>query len=96
MLKKRKFSTKHNFKTWFLSKLFFIFGMILLITSLLLFAIDSISILIIDQNTIESLFSFSLIFIAVGIILHFLYMQFVKLDEIAQDIENTMEKLEEN
>jgi len=95
MFNLRIFSTKHNFKTGFLSKLLIILGIILIFISGSMYVLKLITKqFIIPQKTIESIFAFSIIFIAIGIILHFLYLQFIKLDEIARDIEENSEYCE--
>jgi uncharacterized membrane protein len=97
MFKKRYFSTKHDFKTGFYSKLSLTLGIILLIIfvffkiSSFLLTKDSTGFLksvyeISQTTTVDSIGAFSIILIAVGIIVYFLYLQFVKLDQIAEDI----------
>ncbi len=82
MFKMKYFSTKHDFKTGIISKLCFIIGIIFLILAFIL------------NNIFETLVALSIISFAIGIILHFLNLQFIKLDDIAKDIEQ-MEKNEE-
>ena len=103
MFKKRYFKTNHDFKTGLYSKLSLILGIILLIIFIFL-KISSLflsknntgflkSIYIISNGTaVDSIAAFSIIFIAIGIIIYFLYRQFVKLDEIAKEIEKGVEK----
>ncbi len=106
MIKKRYFSTKHDFKTGFYYRLSLTLGLFLLI----LFVFLKIFSFILNENStgflrnlyevskgtaVDSIGAFSLIFIAVGIIIYFLYRQFVKLNEIADEIEKDMENIEE-
>ena len=100
MIKKKYHPTKHDFKTGFFYKLSLYFGIFLLIISaiLLLFSIflteDSSGFLkdiyILSHGTaVESIAALSIIFIAIGLIIYFLHCQFIKLDEIAKDIEKS-------
>jgi hypothetical protein len=99
MFKKRYFSVKNDFKTSFLCKFFIYLG----ITFIFIFIVLSlISYFNIGKNSgpiktlydisitsiPESILSFSIIFIAVGIILYFFNCQFAKLAKIADEIEN--------
>jgi uncharacterized BrkB/YihY/UPF0761 family membrane protein len=99
MFKKRYFSTDNDFKTGFLYKISFFLGLLLLI----IFIFFKVSSFIIGaQNSgilndiynfaqlkyLESILAFSIIFIAVGFILYFFYLQFEKLAKIADEIEN--------
>ena len=106
MFKNKYFSTKHDFKTGFYFKLSLFLGLFLLF----IFIILKISSLLVDKNSTgflkslyeisqgtitDSIGAFSLIFIAVGIIIYFLYSQFVKLDEIAKEIEEDTKDIKE-
>ena len=79
MIKIRIFTTKHNFKTGIISKFCFIIGLIFLIFSFILI------------NHLETFIALSIISFAIGVILHILYLQFIKLDDIAKEIENTID-----
>jgi len=98
MIKIRYFSAHNDFKTCFLYKLFLLIGIILLI----IFVFIKISSLFVNTNSEgfakqiydfsqtsypNSIFAFSLIFLAVSIIFYFFYCQFVKLAEIVDEIE---------
>lgn len=99
MFKKKYFSTKHDFKTGFFYKLCLTLGFFLLLITVFLV----ISSFMFDRNStgffkqlytissgtiVDSTAAFSIIFIAVGIIIYFLHRQFVKLEEIAREIED--------
>jgi amino acid transporter len=98
MLKERKYSIDNDFQTGLFSKITFILGVFLLILYLffkiiaffyhnstgLLKDIYNISI----SSTTDTIGAFSIIFIAVSIILYFFKKQFNKLSEIAEEIEN--------
>jgi len=99
MFKKKYFTTEHDFKTGFFYKLSLVLGFFLLFLSIFLIIFS----LVLDRNSsdflkelyiilngtaVKSIAAFSIIFIAIGIIIYFLHRQFIKLDEIAKDIEN--------
>lgn len=98
MMKKRYFSTKGDFKTGFLFKLFLSIGIILL----LVFIFIKVTVLFISEdssgfakqiydfsqtNYPNSIFAFSIIILAIAVIFYFFYSQFVKLAKIADEIE---------
>ena len=97
MFKKRYFEADYDFKTAFLSKFFFGLAIFLLIIFLTLkfFSLtfnrsEGIIKIFYDLSTStipETVLSFSLIFFAAGFISYFFYRQFVKLAEIAEEIE---------
>jgi len=99
MFKKKYFDTGYDFKTGFLSKIFFSLAVILLIIFLILsfFSLSfnhstgiAKNLYEISISTIpETILSFSLIFFAAGFISYFFYRQFVKLAEIAEEIEKS-------
>lgn len=106
MFEKKYFSTKHDFKTGFYFKLCFVIGIFLL--SIFIF-LKIISFLINENSggilkslydfsqgtTTDSVGAFSIIFIALGFIIYFLHVQFVKLNEIAEDIKKNPEYKDE-
>ena len=99
MFKKRYFEADYDFKTAFLSKFFFGLAIFLLIIFLTLkfFSLtfnrsEGIIKIFYDLSTStipETVLSFSLIFFAAGFISYFFYRQFVKLAEIAEEIEKS-------
>ena len=98
MFKKRYFSAQSDFKTGIFYKLAFFLGILFLIISLF-FMISGyfiggessgtlLQIYDFSQTTIPtSLLAFSIIFLAVGVILYFFHIQFAKLAKIADEIE---------
>jgi len=109
MFKKKYYSVHGDFKTGILCKFTLFIGILLLLISLF-FIIASVligdessgilrQIYNFSQTTIPtSLLSFSLIFIAVGVILYFFHCQFAKLEKIADEIEKdeNLEDVSEN
>jgi len=98
MIKKRYFSIDKDFKTGFFFKLFLLIGVIFLI----FFIFIRITALFIDKDSTgfakqlydfsqtsypNSLFAFSIIFLAVAVIFYFFYSQFVKLAKIADEMD---------
>jgi len=98
MIKKRYFSTNKDFKTGFFCKLFLLIGIILL----LIFIFINVTVLFVDKdssgfarqiydfsqtNYPNSILAFSIIILAISVILYFFYCQFVKLAKIADEIE---------
>lgn len=98
MVKKRNFSTNNDFKTGSLCKLFLLIGIILL----LIFIFIKVTVLFVDKDSSgfarqiydfsqtyypNSILAFSIIILAVAVILYFFYCQFVKLAKIADEIE---------
>ena len=105
MIKKRYFNTKHDFKTGFYFRLSFVIGIFLL----LLFIFFKGALFFLNENStgflrdlfifsrssiIDSIGAISIILIAFGFIIYFLYLQFVKLDEIAKEVEEMASKEE--
>jgi hypothetical protein len=99
MIKKRYFSTKNDFGTGLFYKISLILGFFLLFILLLLklFSIifyNNNNVFIqylydISQSTIsDTLLALSIIFLGFGFILYFFYLQFKKLSDIADEIEN--------
>ena len=99
MLKKRYFSTKNDFKTGFLSKFLLFLGLLLLIFYIIFkmisIIVDEKSTGILNQiyeyaqsSSVDSILAFSIIFIALSFIFYFFHSQFVKLEKIADEIEN--------
>ncbi len=105
MFKKKYFSTKHDFKTGFYYKVSLIVG-IFLLSFFIIFKLFSIFLskgstgflrelfLFSKSSTIDSIGALSLLFIAFGIIIYFLHTQFVKLNQIADEVEEMLEKQE--
>jgi hypothetical protein len=99
MFKKKYFSAQYDFKTGIFCKLAFILGLFLLIVSLF-FIISSFLIGKESSGVIQQIFdfsqtthptsilAFSIILLAVGVILYFFHCQFAKLAKIANEIEN--------
>jgi len=98
MIKKRYFSTNEDFKTGFFYKLFLLIGIILLS----IFVFIKITTLFVDKDSLglaeqiydfsqtnypNSILAFSIIILAIAVILYFFYYQFVKLAKIADEIE---------
>ena len=97
MFKKRYFSAHNDFKTGFLCKFFIYLGVLFII---IFFIFGIISFFNIGENSgiikplydisktsiPESILAFSIIFVAVGIILYFFNCQFAKLAKIADEI----------
>lgn len=105
MFKKKYFSTKHDFKTGFYFKLSLIVG-IFLLSIFIIFKLFSFVLnesysgflrgiyLTSKSSIIDSIGALSILFIAFGIIIYFLHLQFVKLNEIAEDVEEMLKKEE--
>jgi len=98
MFKKRFHSVYSDFKTSFFCKLFLFIGIFFIIIFVLLKLINFFlnegssgflkDLFVFSKTTYpESILSFSIIFIAVGIILYFFQCQFSKLAKIADEIE---------
>ncbi len=106
MFKKRYFEADYDFKTGLLSKFFFSIAIFLLLIFLILkfFSLifnhsEGIIKIFYDLSTStipETVLSFSLIFFAAGFISYFFYRQFVKLAEIAEEIEGDEEYKDNN
>ena len=107
MFKKRYFSAHSDFKTGKFCKFSIFLGILLLIIALFFYIsgylIGEGSSGILDQiydfskTTIpESILAFSIIFLAIGVILYFFYCQFVKLSKIADEMEKIDESNEIN
>ena len=99
MVKKRYFSAKSDFKTGFFCKFFIYLGIVFILLFLLFTIVSFFDIgknseflrplYDISTNSVpESILAFSIIFIAVGIIMYFFNCQFAKLAKIADEIEN--------
>ena len=102
MLKKRYFSTHHNFKTGILCKLTLFLGFLFLIIYLIFLVISLVlnnentgflkQLFDISQSTIPlSLVSLAALLIFFGVLLYFFSCQFAKLEKIADEIENSEE-----
>ncbi len=94
MGKTRFFSTKHDFSTGFIAKICIILGVFLFIifgiSSLLSersFGAESIIAGMISIGGNELIPAFGIIFLGVGVIVWFLHRQFLKLAQIADEIE---------
>ena len=100
MFKKRYFSTQNDFKTGFFCKITIFFGLVLLF----IFIFSKISAIVIGENSTgflkeiydfsqtsypNSIFAFSIILLAIGVILYFFHCQFSKLAKIADEIEKS-------
>lgn len=95
-MKIKKFSVYNDFKTGILYKIFIFFGLILNISYVILKIISLFFSNIEYMNFLYNIsitnfpnivISFSILFISFGLILYFFHRQFVKLAEIAKDIE---------
>ncbi len=95
-MKIKKFSVYNDFKTGILYKIFIFFGLILTISYVILKIISLFFSNIEYMNFLYNIsitnfpnivISFSILFISFGLILYFFHRQFVKLAEIAKDIE---------
>jgi hypothetical protein len=89
MIKTRTISPYYDFKTGFLSKLFILIGIILVIFYVLSFLFSYF------ETIISAILAFSILFIGLGIIFYFMSLQFAKLAQIAKEIE-TLQDLECN
>jgi len=102
MIKERHFSAYNDFKTGIFYKLSILLGIILLI----IYAFLKISSVFIkgesagwiqniynfsQSSRADSIIAFSVILLAVGVILYFFHYQFSKLAKIAEEIENGKE-----
>jgi len=98
MTKKRHFSVYNDFRTGFFCKLSIFLGLTLIALYIIIKAFsffikeESSSLLqniynFSQSGRCESILAFSLILIAVGVILYFFHCQFGKLAEIAEEIE---------
>jgi hypothetical protein len=81
-----------DFHTGLLSKGFIFLGFLIIISYLVIrgllnYAIHGESLL--DINELAGWFSLSIIFIVIGIILHFIHAQLIKLGEIAEELHST-------
>jgi len=102
MFKERRFSAHEDFRTGILWKFSLFIGFFLLLFYVFL---KIISLFIGQNNTgfiktiynlsqsavADSIIAFSIIFLGVGFIFYFFYLQFVKLSNIADEIENEEE-----
>lgn len=95
-MKIKKFSVYNDFKTGILYKIFIFFGLILNISYVILKIISLFFSNIEYMNFLYNIsitnfpnivISFSMLFISFGLILYFFHRQFIKLAEIAKDIE---------
>lgn len=84
MIKKRMFSTQHDFKTGFFYKLLLIVGMVLLAIYLIGRTVQLIDI---DSTVLGSILAFAILCIGGGLLAYFISSQFSKLEEIASEIE---------
>jgi len=84
MIKQRNLSVYKDHKTGLFFKISIIFGILLLFIGLV-FRVSSTTFL--SQANIDAILAFSIIFIFVGLILYFFHYQFLKLSEIAEEIE---------
>lgn len=107
MFKKRHVSVYEDLKTGFFSKFFLVIGSLLLIVYvffkgcfLLLGENVSDFLLLIhhfsQSSYIESILAFSIVFIGLGVITYFIHRQFIKLAEIASEIEQEVENIEKD
>jgi len=98
-MKKRRHSAKDDMRTGLIARICLILGSICLIIAILLFAVAFVVssqstgflgfLYSLSQSTLPSAsLAFAIIFIGIGIILTILHRQFVKLSEIAQDVED--------
>ena len=98
-MKKRRHSAKDDMKTGFLAKICLLLGGISLIIFIILYVVSFVVsskstgflgfLYSLSQSTVPSAsLAFAIIFIGIGIILTILHRQFVKLSEIAQDVED--------
>jgi hypothetical protein len=98
MVKKKKLSVYNDLRTGFFYKLCLLIGIFLLIFYIFLRIIS-----LLDENvknslwifynlskfsTIDSILAFSIILLGVGFIFYFIHLQFIKLSNIAKEIEN--------
>ena len=105
MIKKRNFSIGHDFKAGIFCKLTLFLGIFLLIIFIIfkvfsfILTPESTGFLktIYDfsqSSSLDTIVAFSIIFIGIGILLYFLHCQFEKLKEIADELENEEELIE--
>jgi hypothetical protein len=88
MVKTRYFSTKNDFKTGFLYKIFLMVGIILLIFYILQHTFNLVNNM---ENIAGIALAFSILFIGGGILLGFFSYLFSKLAKITDEIEKEME-----
>ena len=91
MFKVRSKSVYHDYKTGFFCKIFLLLGVFFFIFVIIQLAIPSIEF---GENILGMSIAFVVLFIGVGLLLYFLSCQFMKLAEIAEEIEK--EDLSEN
>jgi len=84
MTKKRYFSTNNDFKTGIFWKILLIVGFVLLISSVIINILDINEI---GKDTSGIILAFSILFLGGGFLVYFISRQFLKLKEIADDIE---------
>ena len=104
MIKKKYYSAYHDFRTGFLYKIFILFGLILLFIYIILkiisFVFNNQSNGLINEiynfsisNTTGTIIAFSILLLAIGIIIYFFHLQFSKLAKIAEEIETESKDL---
>ncbi|MBN2603916.1 MAG: hypothetical protein JXA91_07285 [Candidatus Thermoplasmatota archaeon] len=102
MIKERHFSTHQDFKTGIFFKISILLGIILLIFYIILLLIHNltektdsglISIIqkLANSSIAETILAFAIIFIGLGLISYFFYIQFSKLSKITDEIEKIEE-----
>jgi hypothetical protein len=89
--KRKDSANRYKQRSDLLFKILLFFGIILLISSIVLMAVSMNSSEIDYSGTANSVFSLSIIFLAFAVILYFFKRQFGKLAEIAEEIENSAE-----
>ncbi len=102
MFKKKYYSARYDFKTDFFCKFTLFLGAVLLaiylLAKIIALTIGNQDVRIIQviyefsqSNSAETVLAFSLILIAIGLMLYFLHCQFAKLAKIAEEIEKDEE-----
>jgi len=99
-LKERIWSYKSGLKTFFLSKILLIIGVVLAFLYIFIYILDvlnlenanSVFYYLTSSKISEIILAFSILSIGLGIIVYFFYTQFKKLSDIAEDIESGKEK----
>ena len=105
MIKEKRFSSHQDFKTGVFFKISILLGIILLIFYLVLQSVASfiektdsglISIIqnLANSSIAETVLAFAIIFIGLGLISYFFYVQFSKLSKISDEIEEIDESEE--
>jgi len=100
VLKERILSYKSGLKTFFLSKILLVIGIILAFLYIFSYILDILNLenanvvfhYLASSKINEIILAFSILSIGLGIIVYFFYTQFKKLSDIAEEIESGKEE----